>query len=99
MVREFCSGMPTSFLREMAEVNYFNLDSPFFGVGNVFLPTDERSRERAKRMVQEMTEQYDQKFVGWRELPVDPTGANIGASATPRGAQNLAAVYRSERRP
>ena len=74
-------GMPVDFMREMAEVNYFDLEEPFFGVGNVFLPTDERSRERAKRMVKEMVQQYGQRFVGWRELPVDPSGANIGATA------------------
>jgi len=74
-------GMPSGFMREMAEVNYFDLEEPFFGVGNVFLPTDERSRERAKRMVKEMVIKYGQKFVGWRELPVDPAGANIGATA------------------
>ncbi|QEG22398.1 glutamate synthase large subunit [Mariniblastus fucicola] len=74
-------GMPESFMREAAQINYFELDCPFFGVGNVFLPTDERSRERAKRMFQDMTATYGQTFVGWRELPVDPSGANIGATA------------------
>jgi glutamate synthase (NADPH/NADH) large chain len=74
-------GMPTSFMREMAGVNYFDLDCDFFSVGNVFLPTEERSRERAKKMFQDMTATYGQRFVGWREIPVDPSGANIGASA------------------
>ena len=65
----------------MASINYFDLEDPFFAVGNVFLPTDERSRERCKRMVKDMVVSNGQRFVGWRELPVDPSGANIGATA------------------
>ena len=74
-------GMPKAFLREVADINYFQMDCDFFAVGNVFLPTDERSRERAKRMFQDMTATHGQRFIGWREVPVDPSGANIGASA------------------
>ena len=74
-------GMPKSFMQDIAEINYFDLDCEFFGIGNVFLPTDERCRERAKRMFQDMTANYGQQFVGWREVPVDPAGANIGATA------------------
>ena len=74
-------GMPESFMRRKAEVNYFDLTSPFFAVGNVFLPTDEESRERAKRMFKDTIIESGQKFVGWRETPVDPAGASIGATA------------------
>ena len=85
-------GLPTEFLREIAEINNFSLDCPFFGVGNVFLPTDERSRERAKRLVEEMSETCGQRFVGWRELPVDPMGANIGATAV-RGQPKIMQLF------
>ena len=56
-------------------------DCPFFAVGNVFLPTDENSRERAKRIFTEVIAAAGQRFVGWRENPVDAAGANIGATA------------------
>ncbi len=74
-------GMPESFMREKASVNYFDLDCEFFAVGNVFLPTDENSRERSKRIFTEVIAAAGQRFVGWRENPVDPAGANIGATA------------------
>jgi glutamate synthase (NADPH/NADH) large chain len=74
-------GMPHSFLQEIAEINYFDIDYPFLAVGNVFLPTGEQCRERCKKMFQNMVEECGQVFIGWRELPTDPTGANIGATA------------------
>ena len=74
-------AMPEAFIKRVADINSFNVDFPFVGVGNVFLPLDEEARERSKKKVRETVEHFGQHFIGWRELPVDPDGADIGATA------------------
>ncbi len=74
-------GMPAEFIRRVAELNYFEIDSEHIGVGNVFLPTEEAARERAKKLLERTVLRYGQKWVGWREVPCDAREANIGATA------------------
>ena len=56
-------------------------ESGKFGVGNVFLPHDEAARERCKNIVNEAIEASCQNRIGWRPLPIDPDGAEIGNAA------------------
>jgi glutamate synthase (ferredoxin) len=42
------------------------------GVGMVFLPQEEDRRNQVKEIIQKVCEANELKFLGWREVPVDP---------------------------
>ena len=44
-----------------------------YGVGQVFLPADAFARAECERIFAEVVHQEDQKLLGWREVPIDPT--------------------------
>jgi glutamate synthase (ferredoxin) len=44
-----------------------------YGVGMFFFPQDELKRNRAKKMFEVIVEKEGMKFLGWREVPTDPT--------------------------
>jgi len=52
-----------------------------YGVGLVFLPTDPEQRKSAKSSVEKLIAEQGQKLLGWRQVPHDPDGADIGPSA------------------
>ena len=52
-----------------------------YGVGLVFLPTDSADRKSAKASVEKIIIEQGQTLLGWRSVPHDPEGANIGPSA------------------
>ncbi|RMF98694.1 MAG: glutamate synthase large subunit, partial [Gammaproteobacteria bacterium] len=52
-----------------------------FGAGVVFLPRDPAEREHCKAVVAEIVADEGQQLVGWREVPVDPDGADLGPTA------------------
>src|SRR5690606_28498161 len=56
-----------------------------YGAGVVFLPTDEHERAICKETVARICAEEGQRLVGWRTVPVDPDGANLGDTA--RAAQ------------
>ena len=52
-----------------------------YGVGNVFLPTKDDERARCKAAFERAIEAQGQVFLGWREVPTDPVGADLGPTA------------------
>ena len=77
------TGLPHAFLRRVAEAALgATLPAPgSYGVGNVFLPRDAAEREHCKRVVEAAVAAAGQTLIGWRALPIDPDGANIGNAA------------------
>ena len=77
------TGLPHAFLGRVAEEAFgARLPAPgHYGVGNVFLPRDAGERAHCKRVVEEAVTAAGQTLIGWRELPTDPDGANIGKAA------------------
>ena len=76
-------GLPDRFLRRAASEE-LGIELPGrgrYGVGNVFLPTDPRERERCLKLLEHEIEGAGQRLLGWRELPIDPGGADIGKAA------------------
>ncbi|MFV2089528.1 MAG: glutamate synthase large subunit, partial [Pseudomonadales bacterium] len=76
-------GLPEKFLIKVARKD-LGIDLPgkgLYGVGNVFLPTDEASRARCKATFEAEIEASGQRLLGWRELPNHPDGAGIGKAA------------------
>ena len=52
-----------------------------YGLGLVFLPTDPAQRKTAKEAVERLIIEQGQTLIGWRDVPHDPDGADIGPSA------------------
>ena len=77
------TGLPHAFLARVArETLGVELPSPGgYGAGNVFLPRDAAERAHCKRVVEEAVATAGQTLLGWRTLPVDPDGADIGKAA------------------
>ena len=44
-----------------------------YGVGMFFFPQDELKRNRAKKMFEVIVEKEGMKFLGWRDVPTDPS--------------------------
>ena len=72
--------MPDEFMRR--EAAKLGMELPALGeyaVGVVFLPQDPAERTRCEAVIAEVTEQEGQRFLGWRDVPVD--NAVIGRTA------------------
>ncbi|MCA9263728.1 MAG: glutamate synthase large subunit, partial [Planctomycetales bacterium] len=77
------TALPHEFLRKVAKKDLkVDLPSPGkFSAGIVFLPTDASERQRCKQTVEKIIAEQGQVLVGWRKVPVNPDGANIGPVA------------------
>ncbi|NOY89831.1 MAG: glutamate synthase large subunit [Deltaproteobacteria bacterium] len=77
------TGLPDRFLRKVAErdLGVTLPERGSYGVGNVFLPTDEAEREHAKRTVERLLREQGLSLLGWRLLPIDADGADLGRTA------------------
>lgn len=77
------TAIPHEFFVKVAKVD-LGIDLPEpgrYGAGVVFLPTDEKERAHCKTVVEEIIAEQGQKCLGWRPLPSDANGADIGPSA------------------
>ncbi len=77
------TAVPDKLLRRAAKEE-LGVDLPEagkYGVGNIFLPTDESERAYCKAAFLKAIETQGQKFLGWRSVPTDPDGANLGPTA------------------
>ena len=77
------TAVPDKLLRRAAKEE-LGIDLPEpgrYGVGNIFLPTDDDERAYCKAAFLKAIETQGQKFLGWRVVPTDPDGANLGPTA------------------
>ena len=77
------TALPHEFLTRVASED-MNVELPppgRFGAGVVFLPQDEVQRASFRQTVERIIAEQGQKLVGWRTLPVDFDGADIGRTA------------------
>ena len=66
--------MPHDFLRRETAKLGIDLPGPGgYAAGVVFLPQDSAERETCEAIVVRATEQEGQRFLGWRDVPVDPS--------------------------
>lgn len=75
------AGLPREFFERICRDAGIPCTDNHLAVGNLFMPHDPESRERCKLKFAREINEYGQKLLGWREVPVDPIGAGIGASA------------------
>jgi glutamate synthase (NADPH) large chain len=76
--------LPVELLREVVD---FELPPPTlaganaFAAGICFMPQDSKARAAARDTVEAIAGDEGLKVLGWRTLPVDPDGADIGSTA------------------
>ena len=76
--------LPVELLREVVD---FELPSTTadganaFAAGICFLPQDPAARAEARAHVEAIADEEGLTVLGWRELPTDPHGAEVGATA------------------
>ncbi len=77
------TALPHEFLRKVAQADLgAELPEPGqFAAGVVFLPTIDAEREKCKQAVNKIVAEQGQRLVGWRRVPTDAKGANVGPTA------------------
>jgi len=77
------TSLPHDFLSKAVKVD-LGVDLPGpgkYAAGNVFLPTDKAEREKCKSVVESLVKAQGQQLIGWRDVPVDTDGADVGPTA------------------
>ncbi len=59
------------FLKECVKLGIALPEPGQYGVGNVFLPTDDASRRVCEEMFEDQVRQEGQEVLGWRDVPFD----------------------------
>ncbi len=77
------TALPHHFLRKAAlqDANIELPDRGRYGCGNVFLPRNEKSRGVCKQQLEAIAAEQGLQLLGWRKLPQDPDGAQVGPTA------------------
>ncbi len=76
--------LPVELFRDVVD---FDLPAPSadgcntFAAGICFLPTDPTERARECEQIHAIADDEGLQVLGWRDLPVDPDGADLGATA------------------
>ncbi len=75
--------MPDEFMRK---VSGFQLPpAGRYAVGMTFLPKSDCLRERCENVLREAAESHGLRFIGWRDVPVDPTAiGDMALAVMPR---------------
>ncbi len=75
--------MPDEFIRKAASEKKIKLPAEGkYGVGVMFLPQDPTLRKAVENIVEKIVIDENQKFLGWRDVPIDPSIPGKGAQAT-----------------
>ena len=77
------TALPTDFLKRVAleDIDVELPKSGRYGTGIVFLPQDPVERKTCMDTVETIIADQGQKLLGWRDVPVDFDGADIGVTA------------------
>ena len=75
-------ALPDQFFQKEAKKLNLNLpEKGLYAVGNIFLPQIKKSRTLCKLIIKRIIEEENLVLAGWREVPVDPEGANVGPAS------------------
>ena len=66
------------FSDEIKRLFGINVAPGHYGVGNVFLPQDQKERDYCITLVEKIINEEGQSLIGWRDVPVDSNLANVG---------------------
>ncbi len=67
------------FVRECAALGFELPDPRYYGVGMLFMPSDEKQSDTFKKIVEKIAEEEGQCVIGWRNVPTDDS--TLGATA------------------
>ncbi|GAB5499446.1 MAG: glutamate synthase large subunit [Pseudohongiellaceae bacterium] len=76
-------ALPHSFFNKVA-ADDLGVELPATGsyaVGNIFLPQIDAELAACKKAINEIVAAEGQQLLGWREVPIDPDGADVGPAA------------------
>ena len=76
-------ALPHSFFQQIARQE-LGADLPSAGqyaVGNIFLPQIDEERAKCRQVIERIIAEENQTLLGWREVPIDDEGANVGPAA------------------
>ena len=76
-------ALPHSFFNKVAEEEFGAQlpESGRYAVGNIFLPQIEEERQTCVDAINKIISEEGQTLVGWREVPLDADGADVGPAA------------------
>ena len=75
--------MPDKFMRKVAAELEFQLPPEgHYCVAVMFLPQDETLRNTIQNLIEKIVIDENQDFIGWRDVPVDPTAPGESAQRT-----------------
>ncbi len=80
------TGIPDKLMRDEAQ-RLFKTELPADGkyaIAQVFLPRDEKDRQTCKALLEKNCREQKMKVFGWRPVPTDSKGADIGPTALSR---------------
>lgn len=77
------TALPDKFLRKVAKSD-LDITLPEYGhyaAGIIFFPRGESTHQKCHQLIEQLASELDLTMLGWRELPTNATGANIGPTA------------------
>lgn len=76
-------ALPHSFFNSVAESEFGNTlpTAGKYAVGNIFLPQLENERAKCLEVINKVIAEEGQTLIGWRDVPVDADGADVGPAA------------------
>ncbi|MBT4255150.1 MAG: glutamate synthase subunit alpha, partial [Gammaproteobacteria bacterium] len=77
------TALPHAFFHKIAEkeLGITLPEAGLFAVGNIFLPQIEEERAKCHQVIKQIIGEENQTLAGWREVPIDPVGADVGPAA------------------
>jgi len=69
------------FSQEIQSLFGVSVEAGRYGVGNIFLPQDDKQRQRCISIVEKVVNNEGQTLIGWRDVPVDSIKADVGDTA------------------
>ena len=76
------TALPHSYFQKIAgEMSISLPEKGQYAVGNIFLPQLSDERKICKDTIEKVIAEEGQNILGWRTVPIDPDGADIGPAA------------------
>jgi len=69
------------FVQEIQSLFGVSVKAGHYGVGNIFLPQDDKERQHCISIVEKVVNNEGQTLIGWRNVPVDSIKADVGDTA------------------
>ena len=78
------TGIPHSFFKVIAEQLFgdVSIEVGGYAVGNIFLPKNKKEQKVCKKHLEAICKKENLTVLGWRKLPINPKGSDLGPSAT-----------------